>query len=385
MARPKKIQKETSYVTLRTKPVSKGRLSYYLDIYAHGVRKYEFLKLYIVPETTREAKTQNINTELAAKAIRNKRELEIIQNKGNLPVMTSSKMLLLDWLDIYRKRKEDLGICASRDSAFQNMTKHLKDYAKDKVKLSDVDEEFCLGFIKYLSSCNNRLYKEKNIKLSKNTASLYYQAFESVLNEAVRKKLIPVNPSVYIDKEDRKLIKSEKTNRGFLTIHEVKMLIQQETKFQEVKNAFLFACFTGLRISDISKLSWDNIYERDGTMYLNIRMTKTKEVLNMKLNKQAVKWLPPKRDSKKVFQLNMTKGAIAYELKTWAKEAGIKKNITFHISRHTFATMELTLGADIYVVSKLLGHTDVKVTQIYADIINKKREEAVDLLDKAFD
>jgi len=72
-------------------------------------------------------------------------------------------------------------------------------------------------------------------------------------------------------------------------------------------------------------------------------------------------------------------------LKTWAKDAGIKKEITFHISRHTFATMELTLGADIYVVSKLLGHTDVKVTQIYADIINKKREEAVDLLDTAFD
>ena len=385
MARPKKIQKETSYVTLRTKPVSKGRLSYYLDIYAHGVRKYEFLKLYIVPETTREAKTQNINTELAAKSIRNKRELEIIQNKGNLPGMSPSKMLLLDWIEIYRKRKKALGISASRDSTFQNMTKHLKDYAKEKVKLSDVDEDFCLGFIKYLSSCNNRLYKEKNIKLSKNTTSIYYQMFESALNEAVRKKLIPVNPSVYIDKEDRKLIKSEKTNRAFLTIHEVKMLIQQETKFQEMKNAFLFACFTGLRISDIKKLSWDNIYERDGIMYLNIRMTKTKEVLNMKLNKQAVKWLPPKRDSKKVFQLNITKGAIAYELKNWAKEAGIKKEITFHISRHTFATMELTLGADIYVVSKLLGHTDVKVTQIYADIINKKREEAVDLLDTAFE
>lgn len=385
MARPKKIQKETSYVTLRTKPVSKGRLSYYLDIYANGVRKYEFLKLYIVPETTRAAKTQNINTELAAKAIRNKRELEIIQNKGNLPGMTSSKMLLLDWLDIYRKRKEDLGISASRDTTLQCMAKHLKAYAKDKVKLSDVDEEFCLGFIKYLSNCNNLSYKEKKIKISKNTASLYYQIFESALNEAVRKKLIPVNPSVYIDKEDRKLIKSEKTNRAFLTIHEVKMLIQQETKFQEVKNAFLFACFTGLRISDIRKLTWDSIYERDGTMYLNIRMTKTKEVLNMKLNKQAVKWLPPKKESKKVFHLNMAKPTITYNLKTWAKDAGIKKEITFHISRHTFATMELTLGADIYVVSKLLGHTDVKVTQIYADIINKKREEAVDLLDTAFE
>ena len=72
-------------------------------------------------------------------------------------------------------------------------------------------------------------------------------------------------------------------------------------------------------------------------------------------------------------------------MKRWAKKAGIEKSLCFHMSRHTFATMELTLGADLYVVSKLLGHNDVSVTQIYADIINKKREEAVDLMDSAFE
>lgn len=72
-------------------------------------------------------------------------------------------------------------------------------------------------------------------------------------------------------------------------------------------------------------------------------------------------------------------------LDTWAKEAGIQKHVTFHTARHTFATMELTMGADLYTTSKLLGHTEVRTTQIYAKIVNSKKEEAVSLLDSAFE
>ena len=72
-------------------------------------------------------------------------------------------------------------------------------------------------------------------------------------------------------------------------------------------------------------------------------------------------------------------------IKKWAKDAGIAKNVNFHTSRHTFATMLLTLGADIYTVSKLLGHTNVKTTQIYAKIVNKKKDDAVSLVDNIFD
>ncbi len=72
-------------------------------------------------------------------------------------------------------------------------------------------------------------------------------------------------------------------------------------------------------------------------------------------------------------------------LSRWAREAGIGKHVTFHVSRHTFATMALTMGADIYTTSKLLGHTEVRTTQIYARIVNSKKEEAVALLDTAFD
>jgi len=81
----------------------------------------------------------------------------------------------------------------------------------------------------------------------------------------------------------------------------------------------------------------------------------------------------------------LTRSMVNYPLKKWIAEAGITKPITFHLARHTFATMLLTLGADIYTVSKLLGHTNIKTTQIYAKIVNKKKDDAVSLVDNIFD
>ena len=139
MARAKKINRESSFVTLRTKAVSKGRLSYYLDIYKDGVRKYEFLKLYIVPATNEAAKVQNANTEQAAMAIRNQRELEIIQGKGGLSPVSNSKLLLVDWMEEFRKLKLATGQSEERALSVEKVKTHLKAYAGEKVKLSAVE------------------------------------------------------------------------------------------------------------------------------------------------------------------------------------------------------------------------------------------------------
>lgn len=384
MARPKKNNRESSFVTLRTKAVSKGRLSYYLDIYKDGVRKYEFLKLYIVPATNEAAKVQNANTEQAAKAIRNQRELEIIQGKGGLAPVSNSKLLLVDWMEEFRKQKLATGQSEERALSVEKVTNHLKAYAGEKVKLSAVDEDFCKGFISYLGSANSGKHTKNPKQLASITTNGYFQIFSSALNEAVRQKKIPNNPVMYLSREDKKPIKAERSNRTFLTIDEVKKLAATEFKNDNIKRAFLFACFTGLRISDIRNLTWGNIVERDGAKYVTITMQKTREPLTIKLNRQAVSWLPKKGRAKEVFDLPFHNCVINANLKRWAEAVGIEKNLCFHMSRHTFATMELTLGADLYVVSKLLGHHDLSVTQVYADIINKKREEAVDLMDEAF-
>ena len=141
-----------------------------------------------------------------------------------------------------------------------------------------------------------------------------------------------------------------------------------------------------MRISDIERLTWGNI-ETDGEhTRLNIVQKKTKNPLYLPLSKEALKCLPDRGGAaanERVFHLP-TRAYIAKVLRQWAAAAGIQKHVTFHTARHTNATMLLTLGADLYTVSKLLGHTEVRTTQIYAKIVDKKKEAAVSLLDNIF-
>ena len=384
MTRAKKVKRGTSFVTLRTKNVSKGRKSFYLDIYKDGERVYEFLHLYLVPVIDEATKIQNFNTEQAAIAIRNQRELEIIQGKGGLRT-SKSNIPLLDWMNHFKELKLKTGQSNERALSVEKVMLHLKAYAGDKVTLGSVDERFCKGFIMYLANANSGKHTVNPRALSKSTANSYFQLFISALNQAVREKIILSNPTSYLTRDDKKPIKSMNSNRSYLSIDEVKALIETDyDKDDDLKCAFLFSCFTGLRIGDIQNLRWSDIEQRDNVLYLSITMGKTKERLTIKLNKQAVNWLPEKRNDDEVFILPFYGSLINERLKAWCKKAGISKNVCFHMARHTFATMELTLGVDLYVVSKLLGHKDVSVTQIYADIINKKRDEAIDKIDEAF-
>lgn len=98
--------------------------------------------------------------------------------------------------------------------------------------------------------------------------------------------------------------------------------------------------------------------------------------------------MPEKKDAatdSHVFNTLVNFGNVNENLRKWAKAAGVNKHISYHCARHTFATMMLTLGADLYTTSKLLGHSNVKTTQIYAKIVDSKKVEAVNLVDNVFD
>lgn len=153
----------------------------------------------------------------------------------------------------------------------------------------------------------------------------------------------------------------------------------------DVKIAFLFSCFCGLRLSDVRALQWKKIIEDNGNIHLELRQKKTGRMLYLPLNKQAQAYLPRTRGSAEdgVFSLPCT-ATIDLQLKKWAQNAGINKNLTYHMSRHTFATMALTMGADLYTTSQLLGHADVETTQVYAKIIDAKKEAAALLIDSLF-
>ena len=391
MARTKKQLKAKEPIALRQKPLSKGGYSLYLDIYQNGKRTYEFLKLYLVPETDEAATSQNQNTIKVANAIKAKRVIEIANGKAGIAKdATFGKMLLLDWLDEYKAGKYG----KQNSLTIGRLKKHISIYSNGKaVMMQDVDEAFCKGFIAYLADKACGLYRGKEGKevkgkrICKNTASLYFVHFASAMNEAVRRKIIASNPTKFLSKEDKKPIKSPKPQRGYLTLDEVKALIATDVKQRQTKQAFLFAVFCGLRISDIRALKWGDLANDGKQWRASVLMQKTKERLELPLSDEAMKWLPEKgRATAEDFVFDKLPNALGLSrgIKEWAKQAGIEKDICFHVSRHTFATALLTMGVDLYTTSKLLGHTNLSTTQIYADIVNQKKADAVNVLGEAF-
>lgn len=144
---------------------------------------------------------------------------------------------------------------------------------------------------------------------------------------------------------------------------------------------FLFSCFTGLRYSDVRELRWKDVEYMNGRQRIIVRQKKTRSQVYLELNAQAVELMGARGNNEDCIFGSWGESPMTAnnQLGRWVLSAGIHKHITFHCARHTFATMLLTLDvADIYTVSKMLGHTNVSTTQIYAKIVDSKRQEAVD-------
>ena len=168
-------------------------------------------------------------------------------------------------------------------------------------------------------------------------------------------------------------------------MEELQRLTVVKFRRPEIKRAFLFACYTGLRFSDLRNLTWKQICLNGTRHKLEFRQKKTGSFEYFPLSKTASKILTNGHGNlihmpdAKVFKLP-DRNNYNEDLKVLAKKEGIDKNITSHTGRHTFATLMLTKGVDIYTVSKLLGHKSLSTTQIYAKIIDQKKDEAVDML-----
>lgn len=380
MARKKKQTKAKEPIRIRFKAIANGNKSIYLDCYQSGKRSYEFLKLYLIPEVDEAARVQNQNTMQAANAIKAQRMIELANGKAGIKANARlSNMLFTDWLQVYEKSLKSNG--KTYGSQIRNTTNVLDLYQKG-ILLKDVNRVFCVGFISFMRS----KYKMSNGRpLSATTIANYARVITCALNKAVEDNVITKNPMHELSASEKP--QRPPSNREFLTVEEVKALIATDCDRKEVKQAFLFACFCGLRISDIEALTWDKIITDNGRLVCNIVMKKTKEQLYLPLSKEAIAWLPERGEAKptdKVF--NMPSRLCTYKnVLKWVKSAGITKHVSFHVSRHTFATMMISLGADLYTVSRLLGHTNITITEVYAKLVNKRKFEAVDLADGIFE
>ena len=377
---------------IRFKQLSNGNQSIYLDYYTGdvirkenyvgGKRKYEFLKLYLIPERTREDKAKNEVTLALAKAIQSKRIVEVQNDAHGFQNTNKSRVNLLDYLENIGKQSAEQG---SRNYArtVLNTVRALKLFRGDYIAFRDVDKEFLsefTDFLRQMPKASKYGVLKTGGRLSNNSVVSYYGTLRTAINRAYKEGIITVNPTKEFDFASK--VRQEPSRREYLTIDELKTLINTECRHEIVKRAFLFSCLCGLRVSDIRKLRWCDLQRSGGRVRIEITMQKTKEPLYLPISDEALKWLPERGEangSDFIFPLTH-EGTVNDTLQHWAKVAGITKHISFHVSRHTHATMMLTLGADLYTVSKLLGHKNIATTQIYAKIVDKKKEEAIGLI-----
>ena len=367
-------------VKIRLKDKADGRKSIYLEIYLDGKRTYERIPdLFILEEKSEADNKKNRATLNKVEKLRKQRIREIQKNavpNKYLETCEDKPVMLFDWMNEFYTLQKNRGL---RQLGAITRAKRFLTLYTDDIALNKIDKAFCIGFSNFLKTG----YKTSNgACLSPKSGFNILGEVSTAINTAVRNDIIKSNPFTQLTPSEK--IQSVEAVREYLTIDEVKELIRTPCEKPIVKQAFLFSCNCGLRLSDVLDLCWKDLMFTDGSWRVGMRMIKTDRVVFVPLPQQALRWLPQieRIPEEKVFS-GLNRPVIAKHLKPWVREAGINnKNVTFHTSRHTYATMLLTLGADLYTVSKLLGHTSIKHTQRYAKIINQKKDDAVGMLDK---
>jgi site-specific recombinase XerD len=248
---------------------------------------------------------------------------------------------------------------------------HLKAFpGGSTIQIGQIDKKWLENFQDYLSGF-----------LSCNTVHAYSGAVRQALRKAVKDNIILRNPGNEIEN-----VKTQETDKVFLSAEEIQKLADippRNDLEKEIRRAFLFACYTGLRVSDLITITWGDI--EHNPMQIVKRQKKTKAKVFIPLSNMAWSIINDgiiHKYTELIFPLIsvMKKTTRFGRLQKWAARAGLQKNIGWHTARHTFAVLSLESGAEIYTVSKLLGHTSINTTQIYAKATDKMKREAVNAL-----
>ncbi|MBW9201993.1 site-specific integrase [Bacteroidales bacterium SW292] len=259
--------------------------------------------------------------------------------------------------------------------------RHLADFIHDKYNLSDIPiREITPMFI-----TDFELYLRTACKCGYNTAAKFLLFLKSIIIVARNNGILTKDPFANYK------IQMKKVDRGYLTEDEIKIILKKKMvseRLEHVRDLFIFSCFTGLAYSDVANLREENIRKSfDGKLWIMTKRQKTNTDVNVPLldiPKMILKKYKGKLPNGKILPVISNQKLNAY-LKEIADICGIKKNLTFHLARHTFATTTtLAKGVPIETVSKMLGHTNIETTQIYARITNSKIGNDMQGLDKKF-
>jgi len=388
-------------VTLRQKPISGDRASLFLDFYPEiphpktgKPTRREFLGMYIHtpvkllkrkdkqipvydldPVINETFELHNINAFKTAEQIRQQRQDALDKpeiysgfERNILKIKEQGELSFLQYFkQLTDKRK------SSNHDNWASAYNYLKTFSNDSLRFADLNEKFFSDFKEYLLTTKSN----KSIKatLTKNSAASYFLKIKAALKQAYIDGYLQTDLNAKI-----KPIKQEETQRNFLTIEELNSLVKKDCQNPLIKNAALFSALTGLRFSDIEKLIWGELEYIEGQgHFIKFIQKKTKGVEMMPISDQAFSLLGERKNHDcKVFD-GLTYSAYSNKhLANWLGLAGITKDITFHSFRHTYAVLQLSQGTSIYTVSKMLGHRELKTTQIYAKVMDKAKREATD-------
>ena len=369
-------------VSLRKKKISKGRASLYLDFYPQIIHpstgkptRREFLGSYIIDKpSNNNDKLKNSQTLLIAEQIRHRRENEL--NKPEVYGEFEKEILRLksigeeDYVKyFYKKTQKKKG---SNYSSWISTYNYLNAFTNGSLKFSEINESFLNDLKEYLQTTNN--FRHNNKPLTQNSSSSYFNKIKSSLRDAFRDGKLKTDINRLV-----KSIPSKDGNRTYLTNEELIKLNKTHFDDEVLKRASIFSALTGLRYSDIQKLIWSEIfYEENAGYKIKYTSKKTKEDDYLPISNDAFSLLGDRKNPKdKVFPNLIYSAHKNKQIKSWVKSAGIDKEITFHCFRHTFATLLLSKGVSIYVISKLLLHKNIKTTAVYTKVIDKDKMDAV--------
>ena len=366
----------------RRKQGKSGRISLYLVYYKGTVpgpdgkvkvlRDYEYLNLYLddKPRTAPEKEHNKKILELA-KSIKAKRELEIKNSQFGFDAGVKKKSLFLEYFKAEAGRKAIPNNTGNWASTLKHLTGYVEKRYSKRITFQGIDKAFCEGFKDYL---RDQAATRTGKGLATASQAAYYGKFKACLNKAIKDGILSADPAKGVE---RPKIVSHK--REYLTFDELQAMAKTESRNPTLKRMFLFSCLTGLRFSDCHKLTWGEVQHYGDGWRIVFHQQKTKGLQYQDISRQARGLMgePGGADDRVFFAISKYSAHLSIVLREWALKAGIAKHLTFHSGRHTFAVLQLENGTDIYTLSRLLGHREIEVTAIYADILDKTRREAM--------
>lgn len=347
-------------VKLRKRRLPSGKIQLYLAVNLHGHRTYQALNFYLTQDKIRNRETLKL-----AEAIRAKRELEVHADAEGLLDSNRRRQNFFDFAErVYQGKRPQT------KRTYENAMDHLSNFAGKDLAVARITPRFCEQFLVHLDA-----------NLQHNSAAAYYARFKTIIKALVNENVIMHDPAAGIQ------VRLHASLPKFLTLDEVHRLARAPCGNEQVREAFLFSCNTGLRYQDIKALTWNQL--REGT--LAFVQSKTGSEESLPLSKSALQLIERQRirgdgggklapaGTDPVFDLPR-RSTVDKVLKTWGKRAGLQIPLSFHKARHTFATLALESGVDIYTTSRLLGHKNLSTTQIYARVTDKQKRGAVSKL-----